>query len=71
LRTAVAALAEQRIAGQALGVHAAKHRRAVSDIAQAEHNVLAPVGFFEKAMHGERGVGSLEAATKTTGTGCS
>jgi len=55
LRTTVAALAEQRVAGQALGVDAAQYRRAIGDIAQAEHDVLAPVGFFEEAMHGEHG----------------
>jgi hypothetical protein len=55
LRAAVTTLAEQRIACQAFGVHATENRCAIGDIAEAEHNVLAPGGFFEKAAHGERG----------------
>ena len=57
LRTTVAALAEQRIAGQAFGMQAPQYRLAIGYITQAEHNVLAAGGFVEKTMHGERGKG--------------
>jgi hypothetical protein len=36
-------------------VQTTKHGFAIGDVAQAEHNVLAPGGFFKKAAHGERG----------------
>ena len=54
-------------------MQAPQHRLTIGDITQAEHHVLAARGFIEKTMHGEdrEGVGSFEAATKTTGTLCS
>jgi hypothetical protein len=55
LRTAVTALAEQGIAGQALGVHATEHRSAVRHVTEAQNNVFTPGGFFKKTIHGERG----------------
>ena len=49
LGAAVAALAEQRVAGQALGVDAAQHRPAVRDIAQRQRQMLlAALGFHER-----------------------
>jgi hypothetical protein len=53
LRTAVTALAEQGIAGQAFGVQPAEYRSTIGKITQAQYYVLAPVLFIEKAMHGE------------------
>ncbi|MNH08023.1 hypothetical protein D3C79_674280 [compost metagenome] len=53
LRTAVTALAEQGIAGQAFGVQASQYRLPIGYITQAEHNVLAAGGFIEKTVHGE------------------
>lgn len=52
-------------------MQAAKHRRAIGDVAHAQGYMFLAALLVEEAMHGEfaEGVGSLEAATNTTDTG--
>ncbi len=60
LGAAVAAQAEQRIAGQAFGVQTAEYRRAVGDIAQGQGHVLLAGFLVEEAcmVNTPKGVGN-------------
>jgi hypothetical protein len=73
LRAAVAALTEQRIAGQALGVDAANTGAPSAISPRLSTTCSRPLASSRKPcmVNVAKGVGSLEAATKTTGTGCS
>ncbi len=60
LETAIAAQAEQRVAGQAFGMQAAKHRRAIGDVAHAQGYMFLAALLVEEAMHGEFAEGSRQ-----------
>jgi len=53
LEATIAAQAEQRVTGQALGMQAPQHRLTVGDVAEGQRDMLLARGLFEKAMHGE------------------
>jgi len=54
-------------------MQAPQYRLTVGHIAEGQRDMLLARGLFEKAMqvNTPNGVGSWEAATNTTGTGCS
>ncbi len=53
LEAAVTAQAEQRIAGQALGVQTTQHRLAVGHVAERQRDMFLASVLVEKTMHGE------------------
>ncbi len=53
LIAAVTAHREEGVAGQALGMHAAQHRRAVIDVAQGQGDVVLAGGLILETVHGE------------------
>ena len=53
LRTAVAALTEQRIPGQAFRMQSCQHRAAISDVAKRQCKMLLAAGRLHERMQAE------------------